>query len=266
MHLGQQIERLTDAYLRAIIPLDEYERRRRDLDQRVQALAGQDKLLRHDAARQQHLAGVAASLEVFRTCVQHGLAAATFEQRRQLVFLLIDRVVVTDADVEIRYVLPTSTESENVRFCQLRKDYFDHPSAWGVGVSRRRGALLAAAADVGGEAIIVGDLAWPVIVVAFVQAQVLRFVGGGLGAGRLDGVKGVFQQLEVDHVGASDSDSDREGEGEGEATAIGQQRPLGASLATVGRVGAGFFSPPSGALVIAPSTASHSQSMPTRPS
>jgi site-specific DNA recombinase len=43
------------------------------------------------------------------------------------VLLLIDRVIVTDAEVEIRYVLPTSPDSEHVRFCHLRKDYFDHP-------------------------------------------------------------------------------------------------------------------------------------------
>jgi site-specific DNA recombinase len=127
VHLSQQLERLTDAYLRAVIPLDEYERRRRDLEQRVQALAGQEELLRNDTQRQQQLACVAASLEAFRARVRHGLAEATFEQRRQLVMLLIDRVVVTDADVEIRYVLPTSSESEHVRFCQLRKDYFQHP-------------------------------------------------------------------------------------------------------------------------------------------
>jgi site-specific DNA recombinase len=124
-HLAQQIERLTDAYLRAVLPLEEYERRRRDLEQRMQALAGQEELLRNDAARQQQLAGVAASLEAFRMRVQHGLAAATFEQRRQLVLLLIDRVVVTDTEVEIRYVLPTTPASEHVRFCHLRKDYFD---------------------------------------------------------------------------------------------------------------------------------------------
>ena len=131
-HLSQQLERLTDAYLRAVIPLDEYERRRRDLDQRMQALAGQEELLRNDAERQQQLAGVATSLEAFRMRVQYGLAEATFEQRRQLMLLLIDRVVVTDADVEIRYVLPTSSESEHVRFCHLRKDYFNHPtnSSW----------------------------------------------------------------------------------------------------------------------------------------
>src|SRR5512134_912457 len=126
--LHQQIERLTEAYLRAIIPLDEYERRRHDLEQRIRALAAQEEQLRSDAARQQQLAGIAASVEAFRARVQHGLAAATFEQRRQLVLLLIDRVIVTNGDVEIRYVLPTSSESEHVRFWHLRKDYFDHPA------------------------------------------------------------------------------------------------------------------------------------------
>lgn len=129
-HLHQQLERLTDAYLRAIIPLDEYERRRRDLEQRVRALSAQEDQLRDETARRQHLAGVTASLEAFRARVQRGLAHADFEQRRQLVMLLVDRVVVTGAEVEIRYVLPTSPDSEHVRFCQLRKDYFDHPPAW----------------------------------------------------------------------------------------------------------------------------------------
>jgi site-specific DNA recombinase len=129
VQLQQQLERLTDAYLRAVIPLDEYQRRRRDLEQRVAALVGQEERLRDDAERQRQLAGLAASLEAFRARVQGGLDQATFEQRRQLVLLLIDRVVVTDAVVEIRYVLPTSPESEHVRFCHLRKDYFDHPAA-----------------------------------------------------------------------------------------------------------------------------------------
>jgi site-specific DNA recombinase len=127
-HLRQQLERLTDAYLRGVIPLDEYERRRRELEQRMQALAGQEQQLRNDTLRQQQLAGVAASVEGFRARIQRGLAGATFEQRRQLVLLLIDRVIVTDAEVEIRYVLPTSPESEHVRFCHLRKDYFHHPA------------------------------------------------------------------------------------------------------------------------------------------
>jgi site-specific DNA recombinase len=127
-HLHHQLERLTDAYLRAVIPLDEYERRRRELERRVQALAGQEEQLRDDAERQRQLAGLAASLESFRERAQRGLAQASFEQRRELVLLLIDRVIVTNADVEIRYALPTSPESEHVRFCHLRKDYFANPA------------------------------------------------------------------------------------------------------------------------------------------
>src|SRR6266508_3084408 len=55
--------------------------------------------------------------------VRSGLATATFAQRRLLVELLIDRVVVTDGEVEIRYVLPTSPDGPHPLYCQLRKDH-----------------------------------------------------------------------------------------------------------------------------------------------
>ena len=41
--LGRQLERLTEAYLGEVIPLAEYERRRRDLEQRDEALSGQER-------------------------------------------------------------------------------------------------------------------------------------------------------------------------------------------------------------------------------
>jgi len=36
-------------------------------------------------------------------------------------------VVVTNEDVEIRYVIPTSKNSENILFCHLRSDYQPNP-------------------------------------------------------------------------------------------------------------------------------------------
>jgi site-specific DNA recombinase len=51
---------------------------------------------------------------------------ASFEPKRQLVELLIDRVIVTDTEVETRFVIPTHPSSEHIRFCHLRKDYFHH--------------------------------------------------------------------------------------------------------------------------------------------
>jgi site-specific DNA recombinase len=70
-------------------------------------------------------------VEEFCRRVQRGLADATFEQRRQLVELLIDRVVVTDEQVEIRYVIPTSPAGEKIRFSHLRSDYFSDPDLIG---------------------------------------------------------------------------------------------------------------------------------------
>ncbi len=130
--LGQQLERLTEAYLQAIIPLPEYERRRRDLAQRDQALAEQEAQLSAQAERHEEVAGLAIAIKEFCARVQRGLVNATFEQKRQLVELLIDRVIVTDAEVEIRYVIPTHPSSEHIRFCHLRKDYFADPCLVGT--------------------------------------------------------------------------------------------------------------------------------------
>jgi hypothetical protein len=84
------------------------------------------------------LAGVAGSIEDFCERVRRGLADATFEQKRKLVELLIDRVIVTSEEVEIRYVIPTDPSSEQVRFCHLRSDYLPNPL---VGVANHFGYL-----------------------------------------------------------------------------------------------------------------------------
>lgn len=101
--------------------------RRKDLEQRDEALASQEKQLQAQSRQRMELAGVVGSIEDFCERVRGGLTEATFEQRRKLVELLIDRVIVTEEEVEIRYVIPTSPESEHVRFCHLRSDYLHHP-------------------------------------------------------------------------------------------------------------------------------------------
>jgi site-specific DNA recombinase len=100
--LAQQLERLTEAYLGEVIPLPEYQRRRVDLERRQEALARQEEQLGREADRLSEVAGLVSSAEDFCRRVAAGLADATFEQRRQLVELLIDRVVVTGDEVEIR--------------------------------------------------------------------------------------------------------------------------------------------------------------------
>jgi site-specific DNA recombinase len=127
--LKRQLDRLTEAYLGEVIPLAEYRRRRQDLEQKDAALEGQQQQLQAQADHRMELAGVASSIEDFCARVRGGLADATFEQRRRLVELLIDRVIVTDEEVEIRYVIPTDPSSEHTRFCHLRSDYSGEPQA-----------------------------------------------------------------------------------------------------------------------------------------
>jgi site-specific DNA recombinase len=121
--VDQQLERLTEAYLAAVIPLEEYRQRRHELEQRQQTLDHQLHQLSQQVDRQQEMAGVVKYINEFCGRLQAGLEQASFEQKRQLIELLVDRVIVTNDAVEIRYVIPTVAASEKVRFSDLRLDY-----------------------------------------------------------------------------------------------------------------------------------------------
>ena len=43
--------------------------------------------------------------------------------------LLVEQVAVTEGEVEIRYVTPTTPESERLRLCQLRWDHQNQTDA-----------------------------------------------------------------------------------------------------------------------------------------
>jgi site-specific DNA recombinase len=124
-HLARQEERLLEAYLTEVIELAELERKRQDIAHKQQALDRQLHLLEAQLHKQVEIDAIAPSIEAFCQRVQQGLAQATFDQKRELLELLIDRVIVDDAQVEIRYVIPTTGASTHTRFCHLRKDYLD---------------------------------------------------------------------------------------------------------------------------------------------
>jgi site-specific DNA recombinase len=119
----RQVERVGDAYQAGAMPLAEYRRRRQRLDDHRSALERQRQHLEAQVDQHQAVTQVMTSVEAFCQRVRPGLAHATFAQRRQLVELLIDRVIVTDGDVEIHYVIPTTPASEHVRFSHLRTNY-----------------------------------------------------------------------------------------------------------------------------------------------
>lgn len=118
-----QQKRLLEAYLADIVTLPEFERKRGELAKKQEALRLQRAQLEATITQRVELGNVAASIEEFCAQVRPVLDQATFAQRRQLVELLIDRVIVTEDQVEIRYVIPTQPEGPHVPFSHLRLDY-----------------------------------------------------------------------------------------------------------------------------------------------
>jgi site-specific DNA recombinase len=136
--IERQQKRLLDAYLGGALELPEFERKRSDLNERRHVLHGQQHQL-DDLARQRiEVAQVAQAAESFCAQIRAGLAGTSFEQKRALVELLIDQVVVTNEEVEIRYVMPISPHGARQPFCHLRLDYRGGVSER-VQRSRRRG-------------------------------------------------------------------------------------------------------------------------------
>src|ERR671912_990240 len=94
--------------------------------------------------------------------------------------------------------------------------------------------LLAARAQVQGEAELPGEGARLVVVEALVEAEVLRAAARRPGPPDRDGLEGGAHQLVVVAVGPVD------GRPEGDAAAVGQHRALHPALAAIRRIGPGF--------------------------
>jgi site-specific DNA recombinase len=143
-HLERQQARLLEVYLAEVIGREEFERKRHELSQTQEGL--QVQLRQLDAQAQQHLdlIGLTQGLTAFCERVAPTLEQLDFSQRRQLIELLIDRVIVEDDAVEIRYVVPTSPKGEVVPFCHLRLDYFN---MWPFLVQRNRHIQIAQGGD-----------------------------------------------------------------------------------------------------------------------
>lgn len=119
----RQQKRLLDAYLAEIIDLAEFERKHGELDKRGRALQVEKARLETTVTERMELSVVADSIETFCQQVLPMLKQTSFAQKRQLVELLVDRVVVIDEAVDIRYVIPTRPDGPHVPFCHLHADY-----------------------------------------------------------------------------------------------------------------------------------------------
>jgi site-specific DNA recombinase len=125
--LARQQARLLDVYLAEVISHEEFQRKRQELTQTQDSLTRQMRQIEAQAQQQIDIIAVAQGIDAFCQRIGPTLDQLSFAQRRQLVELLIDRVIVNDGQVEIRYVVPTGPKGETTPFCHLRLDYLDRP-------------------------------------------------------------------------------------------------------------------------------------------
>jgi site-specific DNA recombinase len=126
--IERQHTRLLDVYLAEVIGREEFERKRHELTQTQHSVSQQLRQLEVQAQQQVDVLALAHGIDTFCHRLAPTLTHLTFAQRRQLVALLIDRVIVTDGQVEIRYVVPTGPKGETTPFCHLRLDYLHGPA------------------------------------------------------------------------------------------------------------------------------------------
>jgi site-specific DNA recombinase len=121
--LERQQERLLDVYLGGIIARTEFERKHHELSSQQESLRQQQRELAAQARQHLDVVKLADSITAFCTRLQTTLDHLDFAQQRQLVELLVDCVIVSDEQVEIRYVIPTGPRGEATIFRHLRSDY-----------------------------------------------------------------------------------------------------------------------------------------------
>lgn len=106
--IRQGIARLIDTYTDGFIDKDEFTPRIRRLRQRQSDLEAKLQQLNQEVNQQQQLRLLITQLEDFATKVTDGLEAADWNTKRELIRTLVQRVEITQDDVNIVFRIPSS--------------------------------------------------------------------------------------------------------------------------------------------------------------
>lgn len=106
--IRQGIARLIDTYTEGFIDKNEFEPRIRRLRQRQADLEEKLQQLNQEVTQQQHLRLLITQLEDFATKVTDGLQTADWHTKRELIRTLVQRVEITQDDVNLVFRVPSS--------------------------------------------------------------------------------------------------------------------------------------------------------------
>jgi site-specific DNA recombinase len=116
----QQTQHLIEAYTAQVLTWEELRERRTRRAARLASVERELHALEATAQQEVDLAKLTRQAEQFRATIAQGLDAASFAQRRALVELLIDRVVVDAPNGDIRSIIPLTGRARRKGVLPLR--------------------------------------------------------------------------------------------------------------------------------------------------
>ncbi len=102
----KQIQRLIDAYQMEIITLEDLNIRKSSLEQKISQLQGQIRNIKAAQKKEIDHKKIFENIEAFCTAIKQGIENASFEDRRKIIELLVEEVIVTNRRVEIIHIIP----------------------------------------------------------------------------------------------------------------------------------------------------------------
>jgi site-specific DNA recombinase len=119
----RQVERLVDAFTAEVLTLEELKIRRAGLQERLRFLTQQERELHQQQRQQIHLTELSSNIEELCLAIRSGLQTLDFTGRRRIIELLIDRVILSHDEIEIRYAIPLTGISPTSKKETLRLPY-----------------------------------------------------------------------------------------------------------------------------------------------
>jgi len=110
-----QEDRVTQAYVDEAMDLTRYKREMDRLRARIRELEGISRDLDRKSALEQEAQSGLQYLQTFCHTVAEGLENMSFEERQELLRLMVDRVTVENETVRIETIIPNPTEGGQLR-------------------------------------------------------------------------------------------------------------------------------------------------------
>jgi site-specific DNA recombinase len=104
--LTREAQRLIDAYQVGALELAELKERRQRLREAEQQLAQREEVMRVQVAQAEHAATLAETVTTFCERISAQLTEPSFELKRQILRLVVERITVTDDEIVIQHIIP----------------------------------------------------------------------------------------------------------------------------------------------------------------